>query len=384
MATISSTTPTTPTPAVAAQELAESGPILSVRRLMWIRFKRNRLAIVGALFLGFMYLTAIFAGFVAPYGARETYSNFASAPPHGLNFVDAQGNFHLVPFVYGLTPSADPKTFRKIYTDDTTKLYLLHFLVHGEEYTLFFGLIKTDVHLFGVGSDAQLFLLGTDTQGRDIFSRVFYGAQVSLSVGLVGVFLSLIFGTILGIATGFFGGLFDIITQRIIEILMAFPQFPLWFALAAVIPVTWTPDQVYFAISIVLSILNWGALARQVRGMVYALRETDYVVAARYVNCSDWRIITRHLLPNTLSHIIVIATLAIPGMILGETALSFLGLGIRVPMTSWGLQLSEAQHTRVLLSQPWLLTPAIFVVLTIISFNFLGDGIRDAADPFAK
>jgi len=381
MATMSSTTPAS---ALTAQETVESGPILSVRRLMWIRFKRNRLAMIGGAFLSVMYLLAIFAGFFAPYGSRETMAEYASAQPHGLNFVDTQGNFHLVPFVYGLTPSADPKTFRKIYTDDTSKLYPLQFWVHGEDYTLFFGLIKTDIHLFGVDRDARLFLLGTDTQGRDIFSRVLYGAQVSLSVGLVGVVLSLIFGTILGIATGFFGGLFDIIVQRIIEILMAFPQLPLWFALAAVIPVTWTPDQVYFAISIVLSILSWGALARQVRGMVYALRETDFVVAARYANCSDWRIITRHLLPNTLSHIIVIATLAIPGMILGETALSFLGLGIRPPMTSWGLQLSEAQHTRVLLSQPWLLTPAIFVVLTIISFNFLGDGIRDAADPFAK
>ena len=345
---------------------------------------RNRLAIVGGLFLGFMYLTAIFAGFIVPYGSRETHAEFASAPSHGLNFVDAQGNFHLVPFVYGLEPSVDPKTFRKVYTDDTTKIYPLQLFVHGEEYTLIFGLIKTDVHLFGVDPDARLFLLGTDTQGRDIFSRVFYGAQISLSVGLVGVFLAIIVGTLLGIATGFFGGIFDIIVQRIIEILMAFPQLPLWFALASVIPVTWTPDQVYFAIAIVLSIFSWGGLARQVRGMVYALRETDFVVAARYANCSDWRIITRHLLPNTLSHIIVIATLNIPGMILGETALSFLGLGIRAPMTSWGLQLSEAQHTRVLLSQPWLLTPAVFVVLTIISFNFLGDGIRDAADPFTK
>ncbi len=379
MATISPTSA-----AVASTEVTDVGIVLSVRRLMWIRFKRNRLAIVGGVFLAFMYLLAVFAGFVAPYGSRETHSEYASAPPHGLNFVDSEGSFHLVPFVYGLQPSVDPKTFRKVYTDDTTKLYPLQFLVRGEEYTLFFGLIKSDLHLFGVGPDAQLFLLGTDTQGRDIFSRVFYGAQVSLSVGLVGVVLALVIGSIIGIATGFFGGIFDILTQRLIEILMAFPQLPLWFALASVIPVTWTPDQVYFAISIVLSILNWGALARQVRGMVYALRETDFVTAARYANCSNWRIITRHLLPNTLSHIIVIATLAIPGMILGETALSFLGLGIRPPMTSWGLQLSEAQHTRVLLTQPWLLTPAIFVVLTIISFNFLGDGIRDAADPFAK
>jgi peptide/nickel transport system permease protein len=381
MAAIDSTN--VPIPAQGSAEI-DSVPLVSIRRLMWLRFRRNRLAIFGATFLSIMYLLAIFAGFVAPYGSRETHEEYASAPPHGLNFIDAQGNFHLVPFVYGYKPSVDPETFRKIYVDDTEKIYPLQFFVRGQEYTLFLGLITTDVHLIGVDPEAALFFLGTDTTGRDIFSRVLYGAQISLSVGLVGVLLALVAGTILGIATAFFGGLFDIIVQRLIEILMAFPTLPLWFALASIIPVTWTPDQVYFAISIVLSVLTWGGLARQVRGMVYALRETDFVTAARYANANDWRIITRHLLPNTMSHIIVIATLSIPGMILGETALSFLGLGIRAPMTSWGLQLSEAQHTRVLLSQPWLLTPAIFVVLTIISFNFLGDGIRDAADPFGK
>lgn len=358
--------------------------VVSVRRLMWIRFKRNRLAIIGGIFLIVMYIASILGGFLAPYGARQTHTQYVSAPPHGLNFVDTKGTFHLVPFVYGLKSEVDLATFRKTFQDDTEEMYSLQLFVHGEEYTLFLGLITTDIHLFGVEGDGRIFLFGTDTQGRDILSRVLYSAQVSLSVGLVGVVLALIIGSIIGVATGYFGGLIDTISQRIIEIMLAFPQLPLWFALASVIPVTWSPDQVYFAISIVLSVLNWGALARQVRGMVYALREMDYVTAARYTNCSDWRIITRHLLPNTLSHIIVIATLAIPGMILGETALSFLGLGIRAPLTSWGLQLNEAQHTRVLLSQPWLLTPAIFVVLTIISFNFLGDGIRDAADPFGK
>ena len=358
--------------------------VVSVRRLMWIRFKRNRLAIIGGIFLIVMYISSILGGFLAPYGARQTHTQYVSAPPHGLNFVDTQGNFHLIPFVYGLKSEVDPATFRKTFQNDTEQMYPLQLFVHGEQYTLFLGLITTDIHLFGVEGDGRIFLFGTDTQGRDIFSRILYSAQVSLSVGLVGVVLALIIGSIIGVATGYFGGLIDTISQRIIEIMLAFPQLPLWFALASVIPVTWSPDQVYFAISIVLSVLNWGALARQVRGMVYALREMDYVTAARYTNCSDWRIITRHLLPNTLSHIIVIATLAIPGMILGETALSFLGLGIRAPLTSWGLQLNEAQHTRVLLSQPWLLTPAIFVVLTIISFNFLGDGIRDAADPFDK
>jgi peptide/nickel transport system permease protein len=366
---------------ILTQELTETDPVpvLSVRRLMWIRFKRNRLAIVGGVFLTIMYIAAIFSGFLAPYGARTTHSQYVSAPPHGLHFLDAQGSFHVVPFVYGLKSSVDPATFRKGFEDDTEQMYPLQVFVRGEEYTLFFGLIKTDIHLFGVEEPAES-LLGTDTQ--DDISRAFARPD-SLSVGLLGVFLALLMGSIIGIATDFWRSA-DMIVQRFIEILLAFPQLPLWFALASVIPATWSPDQVYFAISLVLSILNWGALARQVRGMVFALRETDFVIAARYYNCSSWRIITRHLLPNTLSHIIVITTLAIPGMILGETALSFLGLGIRAPMTSWGLQLNEAQHTRVLLTQPWLLTPAIFVVLTIIAFNFLGDGIRDAADPFSK
>jgi peptide/nickel transport system permease protein len=357
--------------------------VISVRHLMWLRFRRNRLAVIGGLVLVFIYLIAIFAGPLAPYGAATVHRQYVSAPPNGLRFIDEQGNFHLIPFVYALEATTDPTTFRRSYVPNTEQIYPLQFFVRGDPYRLF-GLIPTDIHLFGVAEPAKLFLFGTDTQGRDVFSRILYGAQVSLSVGLVGVMLTIIFGTLIGIAVGFFGGLFDDIVQRVIEVLLAFPQLPLWLSLAALIPPNWSSDLVYFSISIVLSILNWGALARQVRSMVYALREADYVMAARYANCSNWRIITRHLLPNTLSHIIVIATTAIPAMILGETALSFLGLGIRPPLVSWGLLLNDAQHTRVLLQQPWMLTPAFFVIVTIISFNFLGDGLRDAADPFAK
>ncbi len=357
--------------------------IISVRRLMWLRFKRNRLAMVGGLFLGVMYLAAIFAGFLAPYDPQKQHSPFVSIAPYGPTWIDAEGNFHLAPFVYALKSSVDPETFEKTYKPILDRAYNLQFFVHGDPYTLF-GFIKSDIHLFGVDAPAKIFLLGTDTLGRDIFSRILFGAQVSLSVGLVGVLLTLIFGSIIGIATGYYGGIIDDIIQRIIEILLAFPSLPLWLALAILIPPTWPSDRVYFAISIVLSLLNWGALARQTRSMVYSLREADYITAARYSNCSNWRIITHHLLPNTMSHIIVIATTAIPAMILGETALSFLGLGIRPPLISWGLLLNDAQHIRVLLDQPWVLSPALFVIATIISFNFLGDGIRDAADPFGK
>jgi peptide/nickel transport system permease protein len=361
----------------------DEAKIVSVRRLMWLRFIRNRMAVIGAVFLVVMYLSAIFAGFIAPNNPTEVHSQLVSMAPHGLNFVDTEGNFHLIPFVYGIKSAVDPATFRRTFEIIPEEKYPLQFFVRGAEYTIL-GIFKTDVHLFGVEAPGKLFLFGTDTQGRDIFSRVWYGAQVSLSVGLVGVFLTLVFGSIIGIASGYIGGLFDDVIQRIIELLMSFPQLPLWLALATLIPDNWPSDRTYFAITIVLALLSWGALARQTRSIVYALRETDFVTAARYSNCSDWRIITRHLLPNTMSHIIVIATTSIPGMILGETALSFLGLGIRSPLVSWGMLLSDAQHVRVLLQQPWILTPAIFVIATVIAFNFLGDGLRDAADPFAK
>jgi peptide/nickel transport system permease protein len=356
---------------------------MSVRQLMWRRFKRNRLALAGGIFLGLMYLSAAFAGFLAPYAVRTTHEQFASIPPQLPRFIDAEGKFHFIPFVYALGSKVDPATFKRGFVPDTSQRYPLEFFAKGDSYKLF-GFIPANRHLVTVQEPGKLFLLGTDKQARDLFSRVLYGAQVSLTVGLVGVVLSLLIGTLVGIATGFYGGALDIVVQRIIEVLLAFPQLPLWLALAALVPPNWSSIRVFFMISIVLSIVNWGALALQVRGMVLSLREQDYIRAARYANASDSYIILRHLLPNTLSHVVVIATLAIPNMILGETALSFLGLGIRPPLTSWGLLLNETQHVRVLLQQPWILTPAIFVVLTIIAFNFLGDGLRDAADPFSR
>ncbi len=368
--------------AAPAEDKAQAR-VITVRRLMWLRFKRNRLAMIGGTILLFLYGSAIFAGFLAPYALDTVDSQFISAPPQPLRFVDEAGNFHLIPFVYTLKSTVDPATFSKVYEVDTTQIYPLRFFVRGDSYRLF-GIIETDIHLFGVDAPGKLMLFGTDPQGRDMLSRILYGGQISLSVGLVGVILTLIYGTVIGIASAYFGGLFDELVQRVIELLQAFPTLPLWLALATLIPPTWPSDRVHFAISIVLSVVSWGGLARQMRSMVYALREADFVTAARYANCSNWRIITRHLLPNTMSHIIVIATTSIPAMILGETALSFVGLGIRPPLVSWGLLLNNTQETRVLLQQPWLLIPIVFVVVTIISFNFLGDGIRDAADPFAK
>ena len=369
--------------AVPRSQKAVDLKVMSIRRMMWLRFKRKRLAVISGVFLLVMYLAAIFAGFIAPYAPTTVHSQYVSMAPQSLHFFDTEGNFHPIPFVYGLKSSVDPTTFRRTFEISPEEKYPLQFFVRGVEYTIL-GVIKTDIHLFGVEAPGMLFLFGTDSQGRDIFSRVWYGAQISLSVGLLGVFLTLLFGSIIGIASGYIGGLFDDAVQRLIELLMSFPQLPLWLALATLIPDNWPSDRIYFAITIVLALLSWGALARQTRSMVYALREADFVTAARCSNCSNWRIVTRHLLPNTMSHITVIATISIPGMILGETALSFLGLGIRSPLVSWGLLLSDAQHVRVLLQQPWILTPAIFVIVTVIAFNFLGDGLRDAADPFAK
>ncbi len=309
-------------------------------------------------------------------------TNMSARHRLGLHIIDTEGNWHWPPFVYGVEAKTDPATFRRVFTPIPEERYPVHFLGQGEPYKLL-GLIPSDRHLFTVDDPAVIFLMGTDSTGRDLFSRILYGARISLSVGLVGVILSLLLGAFLGVASGYFGGAIDNIVQRVIEVITSIPQIPLWLALAAAVPPNWSPVKVYFGIAIVLSFVTWGGLARQVRGIVLGLRDSDFVTAARYTNCSTFRIITQHLLPNTFSHVLVIATLSIPGMILGETALSFLGLGIRPPMTSWGVLLNEAQHVRVLLSEPWLLIPAIFVLVTIVSFNFVGDGLRDAADPFA-
>ena len=377
------TTPTETRPDAEPQELEQDKiTVLTVRQLMWLRFTKNKPAVVGGVFLVIMYLMMIFSGFISPYGVRTTHEKYPGAAPNKVRFIDKEGNFHWQPFVYGYVRKVDPKTFKPAYSEDD-KMYPIKLFTKGVEYDIM-GIFKSDIHLFGVDEPGKVFLLGTDIVGRDLFTRVLYGSRVSLTVGLVGVFLSLVIGTVLGVMAGFYGGLFDMVLQRIVEVLQSFPQVPLWLALASAVPANWDPIKVYFGITVVLSIVNWGGLARQVRGKVLSLRESTYVTAARYTNCSNWRIITRHLLPNTLSHVLVVATLSVPGMILGETALSFLGLGIRPPMTSWGVLMSDMQSLRVFLSQPWLITPAGFVVAVIIAYNFLGDGIRDAADPFSS
>ena len=367
----------------ALQEHEAREATLSVGQLMWLQFKKNRLAVIGGIVLLFMYTIALFAQFIAPYGVRTTHDHYSSAPPHLPRFIDVEGQVHLQPFIHGLDQNVDPKTFARVYTTVEEETYPVKFFAKGTPYKLW-GIIPAERHLFLVDDPGKIFLCGTDRNGRDLFTRILYGSQVSLTVGLIGVAMSLIIGSLIGVMSGYYGGVIDNITQRSIEVITSFPHIPLWLALASALPPTWSSIKVYVGISVVLSLVGWGGLARQVRGKVLALRENDFVRAASYANCSDPRIIVKHLLPNTFSHVLVIATMSIPSMILGETALSFLGLGIQPPMTSWGVLLSDAQSVRVFLQQPWLLLPAVFVLVTIVSFNFVGDGLRDAADPFAS
>lgn len=351
-------------------------------QLMWWKFRKHKLAMAGGIVILILYFVAAFCEFLAPYPLETRYSKYSWAPPQRIYFVDAQGKFHLRPFVYALTEYSDPVTWRITFTEDRTQMQPLYLFVRGDEYK-FWGWFKSNWHLFGLRGEQQMaFLLGTDRLGRDLLSRIFYGARISLSIGLIGVLLSLVMGAVLGGVSGYYGGIIDTIVQRVIELLRSIPNIPLWMALSAALPATMPPERSYFGITIILSIIGWTGLARVTRGKILSMREEDFVMAARIAGASEIRIIIRHLLPSFLSHLIVSVTLAIPSMVLGETALSFLGLGLRPPVTSWGVLLKEAQDVQVIAHQPWQLIPAFFLILTVLAFNFLGDGLRDAADPY--
>ncbi len=371
-----------PAEADLADEVAtgdEKRYMVSQWRLIGRRFVRNRAALVGGVIILIFYLTAAFANFLAPYSLENRFFQYLYAPPQGIHLIH---DGRIQPYVYAIKVTINPKDLRKVYTVDTSRVIPLHFFVHAEPYRLF-GLIPTDIHLFGVEDrSAAVLLLGTDRQGRDMFSRILIGSQISLTVGLLGVFLSLFFGTVIGVASGYFGGWFDDVIQRVIELIRSFPTIPLWMGLSAALPPHWPPLLTYFGITIILSFIGWTWLARQLRGKVLALREEGYVQAAELAGASYSWVIFRHLIPATLSHIIVVATLALPNMILAETALSFLGLGIRPPLTSWGVLLQEAQNIETLANYPWLLSPLFFIAVAVLAFNFLGDGLRDASDPY--
>jgi peptide/nickel transport system permease protein len=348
--------------------------------LIWLRFVRNRAALVGGTVVILMYLGAAVANFIAPYDADQRFDAYTYVNPQPVYLID---DGKIYPHILGLTPKTDPETLLRTYVPDPTQKIPVHLLVNGEPYRLL-GLIPSDLHLYGVDQpDIGVFLLGTDRQGRDQVSRIFIGSQISLTIGLLGVLLSLVIGSLLGVASGYYGGVIDNVIQRAIEVIRSFPSIPLWMALAAAFPPHWPALQVYFAISVVLSFIGWTWLARQLRGKVLSLREEEFVLASQLAGASDMRIIIRHLIPSVAGHIIVISTLAIPGMILAETALTFLGIGIRPPLVSWGTLLQDAQNIQTLAHAPWLLAPVAAIVIAVLAFNFLGDGLRDATDPYS-
>ncbi len=374
-----STAPFDPTSVEAMTEEQSRIYQASQLRLMWWKFKRHRVAVVSGVFLAVLYGMIVISEFLSPYNLHTRNMDFIYSPPQRVRiFHDGQ---LVAPFVYGRTLTLDMDTLKRVYADDKTDVQQLRFFCRGDAYE-FWGLFPGNLHLVCPAQNGQFFLLGADRLGRDVLSRILSGARISLTIGLVGIAFSLLLGIVIGGLAGYKGGVFDLIVQRIIEVLQSIPSIPLWMALAAIMPVTWSPIVVYFGITIILSLLDWTGLARAVRSKLLALREEDYVLAAQLMGAKSSRIIGLHLVPGFMSHLIATATISIPGMILGETALSFLGLGLRPPITSWGILLTEARSVNVIAFYPWLLFPMVPVVLVILAFNFLGDGLRDAADPY--
>ena len=364
------------------QKKSEEFLIASQWRLMWWKFKKHKLALACAVILAIFYLVAIFCECVSPNSPQKRNAQRIYAPRQKIHFFD-EGGFNIRPFVYGIKGGTLDENWIRNYQEDESRKLPIHFLVKGDPYKLF-GLIPMDRHLFGLEDGETLYLLGADDLGRDLFSRIIYGSRISLSIGLVGVFLSLLIGCMMGGISGYFGGAVDTIIQRVIETLMSLPTLPLWMGLSAALPATWPPLRVYFGMVVILSLIGWTGLARVVRGKIIALREEDFAMAARLAGASEARIIRKHLLPSLFSYIIVRITLSVPAMILAETTLSYLGLGLRPPVVSWGVLLQKAQSVQVVAEYPWLISPAIFVIIVVLAFNFLGDGLRDAADPYTR
>lgn len=352
--------------------------------LIWLKFSRNKVALVAGAFILFLYFVGIFAEFLAPSVPDASRPQYTYAPPQGISFfVTDETGTHFQPHVVGYSQKVDQESGRRVFTIDPTKVIPIGLFVRGAPYKMW-GLFPADLHLIGpLKKTDPMYLLGSDKLGRDLLTRLIYGTRVSMSIGIIGVCISLTLGVVLGSISGFYGGWIDLSIQRVIEVISAMPTIPLWLGLAAAIPLTWSPLTVYFLITLIVSLFGWTGLAREVRGRFLSLRGEDFVAAARLDGSSERRLIFRHILPSLTSHILAVVTLALPTMIVAETALSFLGIGLKAPVVSWGVLLQDAQNVRTIATASWLLVwPAGAVVLTVLAYNFLGDGLRDAADPY--
>lgn len=369
---------------VEVEEITSDVGELSQWQLIWLRFRKNSLAMAGVVVLIIMYLMVGFAGFIGPNNYLQQNLDYIYGPPNPITFVGPNGRLGLRPYTYAVTTELDQEAFKWVYVPDKDTKIPIQFLVRGDSYSLFGA--EVDIHLFGLPDGNRLYLWGADSLGRDVFARTLKGGQVSMTVGLVGIALTIFLGSVLGTVSGYFGGAVDDIMQRMVEVIQSFPTIPLWAALAAALPnisESFTMLHRYLLITVILSLVNWTGLARQLRAKVMSYRQADFTSAALVAGASNSRIIFVHMLPNAVSHIIVVAALSIPGMILGETALSFLGLGILPPMVSWGAMLRDTQQVSTVVQHPWLIIPGAGVIITVLGFSVLGDGLRDAADPYS-
>ncbi len=375
--------PKTPLDEMAEETLLrESAQHESYFQLVWRRFRKSKAAIAGGLLVLALVTLAVLADFFSPYSLREVDLQNSFIPPSTLHFVDAQGKFHLRPFVYAEEITINMKTFEPTWAENTDKTYDIYFFVKGWEYKIL-GLIPANRHLFGVAEGGVIHLLGTDQFGRDLYGKSCEAGRISLTMAIFGTLISVTIGSVLGVASGYYGGRTDTAIQRFVEFVNCFPQLPLWMALAAIVPRTWDSFSIFVIMAFIFALLSWTTLEREVRGKVLSFRQSDFVLAAKEMGASDKRIIFLHLYPNTLSHVLVILTLTIPAIILAEAFLSFLGIGIQEPLISWGLLMRNAQNLQTLGLFPWVMSPVFFIIAAVLGFNFLGDGLRDAADPYA-